>query len=122
MFELTIMGETYQFKFGMKFVRDINKRVTRKVEGLDTVEELGLSMAIAKVIDKDLDTLYDVLRLANEGYKPRLELKTFDEWIEDEKTDIDAVFNEVIDFFGKSNCTKIAYNKVKAEVDKLEQA
>lgn len=119
MFELVINGETYEFKFGMKFVRDMNKRVTRKIEGLDEPEEIGLSMAIAKVMDKNIDTLYDVLRCANEGMKPRLELKAFDEWIENEDTDIDAVFEEVIGFFGKSNCTKITYNRVKTEADKL---
>ena len=119
MFELVINGETYQFKFGMKFVRDMNKRVTRKIEGLDEPEEIGLSMAIAKIMDRNIDTLYDVLRAANEGFKPRLELNVFDEWIEDEKTDIDAVFEEVISFFGKSNCTKIQYNRVKEEAEKL---
>lgn len=119
MFELVINGETYEFKFGMKFVRDMNKRVTRKVEGLEEGEEIGLSMAIARIFDRNLDALFDVLYLANAGFKPRLEQKAFDEWIEDEDTNVDEVFTQVLDFFGKSNCTKITYNRLKAEVENM---
>lgn len=119
MFELVIGGETYEFKFGMRFVREMNKRVTRKIDGLDDPEEIGLSLIIAKVIDKDIDALYDVLREANSGKKPRLEQATFDEWIENDDTNIEEVFEEIEGFFVKSNCTKITYKKVKAEADKL---
>lgn len=119
MFELTINGEVYQFKFGMRFVREMNKRVTRKIEGLEDEEQIGLSMYIARVLDQNLDALYDVLFEANAGQTPRLKQPAFDEWIEDENTDIEEVFKQVQGFFEKSNCTKIMYSRVKAEADKL---
>lgn len=119
MFELEINGVTYQFKFGMRFMREMNKRQTRKIEGLDKEEPIGLSMAIARILDEDLDALYDVLREANTGFEPRLGQVPFDEWIESDSTDVDAVFKKVLDFFDRSNCTKKTYQRVKEQADKL---
>lgn len=115
--ELVINGNTYQFKLGIKFMRDVNKRAERKIDGLDITEKIGMSLMIASLIDGDIDELFYALRFANEGFTPRLEPSEFDKWIEDDSTDIDAVFKEVLGFFEKSNCCKTTYRKVKAQAD-----
>lgn len=107
MFELTINDTVYQFNFGMGFMRDINKNVTVPVDGLPGVKQkMGMSYAIAKVIDGDIETLVEVLDIANKGKEPRITRPILDAYIEDENTDIEALFGQVIDFFKHANVTK----------------
>ena len=73
MFELTIEGQVYQFRFGMGFLREINKKVGRPVDGIpDVKQNVGLQFAIAGVIDGDVEELVNVLDVANKSEKPRV--------------------------------------------------
>lgn len=106
MFELTINGVVYQFKFGIGFVREINKRVVKNVEGTNAKQELGLQYAVAGLIDEDPVALVDVLELANRGERPRITKDVLDNYMDDESTDIGALCRDVLDFLGKSNASK----------------
>lgn len=106
MFELTINGEVYQFRFGIGFVRDINKQKKRAVEGMDEKQDCGLQFAVASLIDEDPIGLIDILELANKTEKPRVTRSLLDSYIDDETTDLEALFAEVLDFFKNSNATK----------------
>lgn len=111
--ELVINGTTYEFNFGMGFLRQIDplhKNVTNGVE-----QNIGLVIEIAKIMDGDIMALYETLRMANKGFTPRLEQTEFDKWIEDPETDIDEVFNKVLGFFENSNCCKMIYKKLTTE-------
>ena len=68
MFELTINGTVYEFNFGIGFVKEINKMVQKPVDGVPGIkEDMGLTFAIAKIIDGDVVTLINVLDMANKG-------------------------------------------------------
>lgn len=109
--ELEINGKTYEFNFGMAFVRDIDKRKTRTTGGID--QDIGLAYYMAMVVsERNLDALFTVLKTANKGFTPRLEQNAFDAWVDDEDTDIEAVFNEVEGFFARSNCCKTMYRRI----------
>lgn len=108
--ELVINGKTYEFNFGMGFIRQIDPKHTQTVSGV--TQNIGLIVEMAKVIDGDLIALYECLRMANKGFTPRLEQADFDKWIEDADTDIDEVFNTVQGFFANSNCCKKVYQKL----------
>lgn len=119
--ELEISGEVYQFNFGMGFLRDINKLAMKKIEGVTgeiTSQEIGLQLRIAGLMDGDVEALADVLYRANANQKPRLTKAAIDAFIEDEETDIDAVFTQVLDFLEKSNATR----KTVADVKKMAEA
>lgn len=122
MFELTINDVVYSFKFGIGFVREINKRDTREVEGMSRKQEIGLQMAVAGLIDEDPVALVDILDLANKTEKPRVTRNALDSYIEDESTDITALFAEVLDFLKTANATKTTVAKilkaVEAEMEK----
>lgn len=105
MFELTIKDTTYQFRFGLGFVREIDKTQQQKLDN-GAVQNVGLQYAVANIIDEDPIALVDVLDIANKTEKPRVSRALLDEYIEDESTDIDKLFKDVLDFFEKSNCTK----------------
>lgn len=123
MMELTIDGNVYEFSFGMGFMREINKRVGTPVDGVpDVKKNIGLQYMVASIIDGDVEALVDVLDVANKGKKPRVTKFLLDSYIDDEETDIEALFNEVLDFLGKANATKKivttiqeAYEKEKAK-------
>lgn len=108
MFELTINGLVYQFNFGMGFLRDINKKITRGLSAdiPEAKKNVGLQFAVAGIIDNDLETLVEVLDIANKGQNPRVTVDKLCDYIDNECEDIDALFTEVLDFFKKTNATK----------------
>lgn len=105
MMELQIKGQAYQFKFGFGFMREIDKRQIVKAPN-GTQQNIGFQTAVGGILDGDAQALEDVLLLANKGQEPRLTADILEEYIEDEETDVDALFNGVIDFLKKSNVSK----------------
>ena len=107
MLELTINEQVYQFNFGMGFMREINKKYSTPVDGLKNVEKnIGLQYTVASVIDNDVEALVDMLDIANKNMQPRVTKALLDSYIDNEDTDIDALFNEVLDFLKSANATK----------------
>ena len=100
MYELQINQSTYEFNFGMGFMRALNKTLSVPVE------DIGMRYKIAEVIDGDIEALEDVLLIANKGFSPRLEKKELDKFIEDETTDLDELFKSVLGFLESANVTK----------------
>ena len=113
--ELTINGKTYEFNFGMGFIRQIDPKHVQKTNGI--AQNIGLYVEMAKVLDGDIVALYECLRMANKGYTPRLEQADFDKWIEDPSTDIEDVFKTVESFFANSNCCKIMYHRIMTFIE-----
>lgn len=107
MLEFTINGKVYGFKFGLGFVREINKKMTKPMEGVPgEVQEVGLQYYIGCMFDEDVLALAELLDIANKTETPRLTKKEIDAFIEDEETDIDEVFKQVRDFLESANATK----------------
>ena len=107
MMELTIKDKVYKFNFGMGFMREINKKVVSRVDGWQDVKKnVGLRYMVAGVIDGDIEALFDVLETANKGTEPRITKTVLDAYIDDENTDIDALFDETLGFLKKANATK----------------
>ena len=61
---------------------------------------------VAGIIDGDLEALSEVLLVANQGQNPRVTSKLIDEYIDSEDTDIDNLFDQVLDFLKSANATK----------------
>lgn len=120
MFELTINGAVYQFKFGMGFMRELNKLVKRPVDGLNIEQNMGVQYYIAGVIDGDLETLVEVLFVANKTENPRVTRAMLDAYIDDADTDIDKLFEDVLDFLKNANATKKTTQNLLAEVEKAK--
>lgn len=123
MLELTINGTVYQFKFGMGFMRTINKKIGKPVDGLpDVKENVGLQYYVSELLVGDTEALEMILDAANNGMKPRVTTQLLDEYIDDEDTDIDDLFKEVIDFLKKGNATKKTVVPFIEEVEKAKKA
>lgn len=123
MFELTIKENVYQFKFGMGFMREINKRIKAPVDGLkDVTQNIGLRYFISSIISGDMEALVEVLNVANFGFTPRLTNGLLDAYLEDEETDIDKLFEDVLGFLKTANVTKKVTLEILAEVEKAKAA
>ena len=122
MLELTINNQVYAFRFGIGFLREIYKQINVPVEGLPgVIKDVGFNYKFDRIMNGDVEALIDVLDLANKGMEPRVTRKILDSYIEDEDTDIDAVFEEVLDFLKKANCTKNTVRKILEEIEKEEK-
>ncbi len=118
MLEFTINGKVYGFKFGLGFVREINKKMTKPMEGVPgEVQEVGLQYYIGCMFDEDVVALAEVLDVANKTESPRITKKEIDAFIEDENTDIDDVFKQVRDFLEVANATKKTYKQLLEMVE-----
>lgn len=117
MFELTIKDTVYNFRFGMSFVREIDKMKTQ-TNGNGVVQNVGLQYAVAALIDQDPVDVVTILDIANKTEKPRVSKNMLDEYIEDEDTDFEGLCNEILDFFTRANCTKKKTQAVLEMVDR----
>lgn len=123
--ELTIKNETYQFNFGMGFMREVNKLYQKPIDGVkDKTQNVGLQFLVASVLDGDVEALVEVLNAANIGEKPRVNKNTLDYYIDNECDDIEALFGEVLGFLKTANATKkVTMNLVEyVEKEKAKQA
>ena len=121
MFELTINDKVYPCRFGMGFLREINNRVEMTFDEATVAKRnIGLYYTIIDLMDGVLETLEDVLLAANQGEQPRLQRTALDAYLEDEDTDVDQLFADVLDFFERANCTKNTLTKVREFVEKRQ--
>lgn len=122
MFELTINKKVYSFQFGIGFMREMDPRMSIPVENVPGQRKnVGLRYAVGSIIDGDIETLIDVLDAANKGFEPRLTRAEVESYIEDEETDIDALFETVLDFFKAANCTKRTAKEVLDQVEEYRK-
>lgn len=116
MFELTINNTVYPFNFGLGFVRAISSKMVRTVDGVK--QEVGLQCAVASLIDENPVELVEILALANKTEAPRITKADLDAYIEDESTDLEALFAELLDFLKNANATR----KIAAAVTEMVEA
>ena len=122
MFELEIGGKVYQFKFGMGFLRKINKQIKQQVDGLKNVEEnIGAGLKFALVKAGDVEALAEVLLVANDGYSPRVTAAEIDNYIDSELEDLEGLFEKVLDFLRKANATKKTMKRLDEEEAKRKE-
>lgn len=118
MFELEINGQVYEFHFGMGFLREVNKKVGRPVDGMpDVKKNIGLRWLVGGIIDGEIEDLVEILDAANKGKTPRVTRALLDSYIDDENTDIDKLFGDVLGFLKSANATKNAVNQMLEEVE-----
>lgn len=101
-----INGKDYSFKFGLRFVAELDKLVQIKQDGIPF--SVGTSIELAKLSkDKDLVSLSSILKIANETESPKLSVSVLNEWLEDTLTldEIDELIDDVVEALSKSNAT-----------------
>lgn len=106
--QLTINDKDYTFKFGLRFVRELDKQITTNENGIEF--GVGTAIKLAQLVNaKDLASLSDVLLVANQTETPRIKAVDLDTFIE-EHEDVEGLLKEVIAELEASNATS---SKVK---------
>lgn len=101
--QLTINDKDYTFKFGLRFVRELDKTITKEENGVEF--GVGTSVNMAQLmLDRDLTVLSDILLIANQTETPRVKAVDLDTFIE-EHEDVEGLLNEVIAELEASNAT-----------------
>lgn len=104
---ITINETEYELKFGMGFMRKIDKQVQMPIPNAGGIkQDAGLRLKIGQLLDGSLDAVEDILLVANEGKSPRLTRAILDAYIEDESTDVDGFVDEVLGFLRVANVSK----------------
>lgn len=122
MFELTINEKVYKFRFGMGFIREINKTMSAPIDGVPGEKQyVGLRYKIGCLHDNDVEALVEVLSAANKTENPRVTVKELDSYIENPDTDIEKLFEDVLDFLRQSNATKKVATDLQKMVDEQKK-
>ena len=116
--ELTINGEVYKFKFGIKFLKTIND--TQKLKAPDgSLQPAGFAYKAAGLMDGNILDLIDVLTIANHTEDKRITSEVLETYLDDENTNVDLIFQDTINFLSQSNACK---TRMKSLMKNLEQA
>lgn len=107
---ISINGQSYEFKAGMGFIREINSHVQQKANGV--TENIGLEVRFLQLLQGDPEALVDILVTANKGFEPRLTAKALEDYMENGCEDVEGLFNDTIDFLSTSNCCKVKVKKI----------
>lgn len=116
MYTREINGKLCEFNFGLGFVREIDRR--RLVEGEDKQKhKMGLTYAIAGLMDCDYEALIDCLLIGSK-YAPgeTLRREEVESWIDTEEIDLEKECNELLDFFVKCSFTRKKTEELKEAV------
>jgi len=117
--ELVIDKKTYGFKFGTKFIREIDKQMPVKQENMEF--GLGLNAKILPELSSgNVNTLSRILELANRTEDERVTLDQLDDYIDDVE-DIEGLFDQVLKAIAESNAGKLASKNFKQRMSKVEQ-
>ena len=118
--ELTINGIVYKFKASIGFVRTVNKNVTQKDE-LGVEKQVGLTYLVAGLVDGEIEELINALDYLNDGMTPRVTREQIEEYIDNETTDVEKLFEVVIDFLSSANASKVAIKKLFERVEEAKK-
>lgn len=109
--QLEINGTTYEFRFGIGFMKEIQSRY-KEMASISVAIPSGFKYVVASMLDGHIEDLFDILYTANKTEKPRITEKALMEYLEDESTDIESLIQEVKAFLLKANASKSLMNQI----------
>lgn len=109
--QLEINGTTFEFRFGIGFMKEIQSRY-KEMASISVAIPNGFKYVVASMLDGHIEDLFDILYTANKTEKPRITEKALMEYLEDESTDIESLIQEVKSFLLKANASKSLMNQI----------
>ncbi|MFQ6792917.1 MAG: tail assembly chaperone [Thomasclavelia sp.] len=118
--ELTIKDKIYKFKFGIGFVRYMDGKSSINQNGVQF--GVGLETLVPKLMSRDTVALSDSLYIANRTENPRITADAVDDFIDDENTDVENLFEQVIEELKKSNATRLKVKDLLKDIEEQAKA
>lgn len=121
MYTREIDGKIYDFKFGIGFARDMDNTV--KVKDADgTQKKMGLTYAIAGLMDGDFEKLIDCLMYGNKySDGDKLDRKQIEAWLDSEDVSLEEECKDLLDFFATANFTARKVKDLREALEKNEK-
>lgn len=108
--EFRIDEKTYRGKFGIKFVRELDKKFGMKRDDIDL--GMAISTKTPSLLAGDTTTLADFIHLSTVTENTRPTLEEIENFIDDHD-DIEELFDEVVKELEEANATKKAFKEVQ---------
>ena len=112
--QLEINGTTYEFRFGIGFMKEIQSRY-KEMASISVAIPSGFKYVVASMLDGHIEDLFDILYTANKTEKPRITEKALMEYLEDESTNVESLIQEVKDYGSIGRGTDGNGNETKGE-------
>lgn len=112
--QLTINKKTVNVRFGVGFVRELDKRFPLEAKGVKL--GMSLSMKIPEILGGDVASLSDVIYAGTVLEKERPSQQEIDEFI-DNHSNIETLFDEVLKELEESNAGKRILKQNKATLN-----
>lgn len=119
--QLEINGTTFEFRFGIGFMKEIQSRY-KEMASISVAIPNGFKYVVASMLDGHIEDLFDILYTANKTEKPRITEKSLMEYLEDESTDIESLIQEVKSFLLQANASKSLMNQIMEALAEEEEA
>lgn len=119
--EIKIGKKNQQLKFGLKFVRELDKVFKVDTQGLQF--GMGINLAFIQLTTKNPTTLAEVIKAATAHNDNAPTLNQVDEAIEDyadEHGDLGILFDQIIEEMGKSKVIKHTIKDVQEKARTTE--
>ncbi|EON3043322.1 tail assembly chaperone [Enterococcus hirae] len=100
--DLVIKEKDYKFIFGYGFIKEMNRRYSTTERGLTI--KMGLETVLSNFFNKDVETLVEMLKVANLTETPKVSETAIAEYIESNGAEF--LFDEVLEELKKSEFTK----------------
>jgi len=100
--ELTINDKEYSFIFGFGFIREMNRRYSVVEQGMTM--KLGLDSTLVNFFNEDIETLIEMLKVANATENPRVAEKDLIKLVDEIGSE--KLFDLVLEELKKSEFTK----------------
>ena len=113
--QLAINGKTYNVKFGVKFVRSLDKTFPIERNGL--IFGMALSAKIPELYAKNIASLADILYHGTVTESPRPSLADVETFVE-EHEDLEQLFDDVIQELSESNAGKSLMSEMNQDLKK----
>lgn len=110
--QLEINGKTYDFVFGYAFLKDVNEKYSTDVRGAK-VRTGALRMMLAGIFDEDIQTIAEVLKIANNTESPKISESELAEYVADNlENEQEGIADKVLNELKKSKFTKKKVNEM----------
>ena len=101
---LTIKDKDYELHFGLKFIRELDKKYEVQQSGI--VFGAGLDTVLPALLSYNIATLSEILYFATITSKPRPSIIDIDNFVESHEN-VEELLSEVIEALQSANGTKL---------------
>lgn len=114
--EQTLNDKEYKFIFGFGFIQELNRRYSVVEQGMTI--KMGLDTILANFFNKDVETLIEVLKVANSTETPKISVNDLAVLVEEVGSE--KLFDEVLEELKKSEFTKSKTNTMLEKVKEIQ--